>query len=140
MTAAQAEGGFACPITMTFAGVPALRAQPEIAAEWEPRLTATATTPSCEPATEKPSALMRHGDDREAGRLGRARQHDRRATRRTAAARAPSTSSTGHKWFCSAPMCDLFLVLAQTDEGVSCFAMPRILPDGAAQRASTCSA
>ena len=69
---------------------------------------------------------MRHGDDREAGRLGRARQHDARR------ARSPATSTrlTGHKWFCSAPMCDVFLVLAQTDEGVTCFAVPRILPDG----------
>ena len=78
-------------------------------------------------ARRRPARIVRHGDDREAGRLGRARQHDASPTPLAATA---STRSSGHKWFCSAPMCDLFLVLAQTDEGVSCFAVPRFLPDG----------
>ena len=69
---------------------------------------------------------VRHGDDREAGRLRRARQHDAREL----AGDDGWCELTGHKWFCSAPMCDLFLVLAQTDEGVTCFALPRVLPDG----------
>ena len=55
MTASQAEAGFACPITMTFAAVPALRAQPELAAEWEPLLTATAYDPSCGPRPRRPA-------------------------------------------------------------------------------------
>ena len=78
LTATQAEGGFACPITMTFAAVPALRAQPELAAEWEPRLTATTYDPALRRAGQAQRAV-RHGDDREAGRLRRAREHDGRA-------------------------------------------------------------
>ena len=69
---------------------------------------------------------MRDGDDREAGRLGRARQHHARRSPATTAGRSsPATSGSAR-----APMCDLFLVLAQTDEGVTCFALPRVLPDG----------
>ena len=68
--------GVGCPISMTYSVVPALRHQPELAAEWEPRLTSHAYDPRNVPATEKPGALCGHGDDREAGRLRRARQHD----------------------------------------------------------------
>jgi putative acyl-CoA dehydrogenase len=117
MTAAQAEAGFGCPITMTFAAVPALRAAPELAAEWEPRLTAIEGAYCGMAMTEKQG-----GSD----------------------VRANTTSATpisgdeyllvGHKWFCSAPTSDLFLVLAQTDEGLGCFAMPRHLPDGTLNR------
>ncbi len=78
VTAMQAEAGFCCPITMTFAVIPALRAQPELAAEWEPLLMSTSYDPRLVPAGEKGSAICGHGDDREAGRLRRARQHDRR--------------------------------------------------------------
>ena len=76
---------------------------------------------------------MRHGDDREAGRLGRPRQHDRRraAERRRAGA---EYELTGHKWFCSAPMCDAFLVLAQAEGGLSCFLLPRFDPAGERNR------
>ena len=81
MTAMQAEAGFACPITMTFAVVPALRAQPELAAEWEPLLTATSYDPRLIARAREGQRDLGHGDDREAGRLGRARQHDRRARR-----------------------------------------------------------
>ena len=122
MTAMQAEAGFGCPMTMTFAAIPALRD----AARARRRVGAAADRDglrpaSSRPASEKGSALVRDGDDREAGRLGRAREHDDRdaAERRRAGRRV---RDRGHKWFCSAPMCDLFLVLAQTDEGISCFA------------------
>ena len=81
MTAMQAEAGFACPITMTFAVVPALRAQPELAAEWEPLVTATTYDPRSIPAAREGLGDLGHGDDREAGRLGRARQHHRRDAR-----------------------------------------------------------
>ena len=105
--------------------------QPELAAEWEPLLTATTYDPrAAARRARRARALCGHGDDREAGRLGRARQHDRRATPLNGGGAGAEYEIVGHKWFCSAPMCDLFLVLAQTDEGISCFAMPRVLPDG----------
>jgi putative acyl-CoA dehydrogenase len=119
----QADAGHGCPITMTFAAVPALRATPELAAEWEPLLMAPdydgelrlgKTSAKCGMAmTEKQG-----GSDVRAN------------TTHAEPADGEWWRITGHKWFCSAPMCDLFLVLAQTDEGVTCFAVPRILPDG----------
>ncbi len=124
LTAAQAEGGFACPITMTFAAVPALRASPALAAAWEPRLTSTSYDP--ELAASKPSALC--------GMAMTEKQGGSDVRANTTVARPLDADGefalTGHKWFCSAPMCDLFLVLAQTDEGLGCFALPRIRPDG----------
>jgi putative acyl-CoA dehydrogenase len=129
MTAMQAEAGFACPITMTFAAIPALRAQPELAAEWEPLLTATTYDPRLIPVSEKASAI--------AGMAMTEKQGGSDVRANTTVARALNGGGagseyeiTGHKWFCSAPMCDMFLVLAQTDEGLSCFLLPRILPDG----------
>jgi putative acyl-CoA dehydrogenase len=129
MTAMQAEAGFACPITMTFAVVPALRRQPELLAEWEPFITATAYDPRLVPASEKGSAI--------AGMAMTEKQGGSDVKANTTFA-APLNSGgagaeyelVGHKWFCSAPMSDLFLVLAQTDEGLSCFLLPRVLPDG----------
>jgi putative acyl-CoA dehydrogenase len=123
--AIQAEAGFACPITMTFAAVPALRAQPDLAEEWVPRLTATTYDPDLRPAAEKASALCGMAmTEKQGGSDVRAN------TTRAQAADDGWWELTGHKWFCSAPMCDLFLVLAQTGEGVTCFALPRVLPDG----------
>ena len=120
----QAEAGFGCPITMTFAAVPALRTQPDVAAEWVPRLTATTYDP--ELRAGKPSALCGMAmTEKQGGSDVRAN------TTRALAGDDGWWEITGHKWFCSAPMCDLFLVLAQTDEGVTCFALPRVLPDGA---------
>jgi putative acyl-CoA dehydrogenase len=125
--AVQAEAGFGCPITMTFAAVPALRAQPDVAAEWVPLLTAPGYDPALRPADEKGSALCGMAmTERQGGSDVRAN-----TTRATPLAEDGAFELTGHKWFCSAPMCDLFLVLAQTGEGLSCFALPRVLPDGA---------
>jgi putative acyl-CoA dehydrogenase len=128
-TAMQAEAGFACPITMTFAVVPALRAQPELAAEWEPLLTARTYDPRLIPAGEKASAI--------AGMAMTEKQGGSDVRANTTVARALNGGGaggeyeiTGHKWFCSAPMSDIFLVLAQTEQGLSCFLLPRILPDG----------
>jgi putative acyl-CoA dehydrogenase len=130
MTAMQAEAGFCCPITMTFAAIPALRAQPELAAEWEPLLTATSYDARLIQASEKGSAI--------AGMAMTEKQGGSDVRANTTVARALNGGGAGaeyelhgHKWFCSAPMSDVFLVLAQTDEGVSCFLLPRILPDGA---------
>jgi putative acyl-CoA dehydrogenase len=129
VTAMQAEAGFCCPITMTFAVLPALRTQPELLAEWGPLVTATTYDPRLIPASEKGSAI--------AGMAMTEKQGGSDVKANTTVARALNGGGagaeyeiTGHKWFCSAPMSDLFLVLAQTDEGLSCFLMPRILPDG----------
>jgi putative acyl-CoA dehydrogenase len=128
-TAMQAEAGFACPITMTFAVVPALRAQPELSAEWEPLLTASTYDPRLVPAGEKASAI--------AGMAMTEKQGGSDVRANTTVARALNGGGaggeyeiTGHKWFCSAPMSDVFLVLAQTEQGLSCFLLPRVLPDG----------
>jgi len=129
MTAMQAEAGFCCPITMTFAVLPALRAQPELLEEWGPLVTATTYDPRLIPASEKGSAI--------AGMAMTEKQGGSDVKANTTVARPVNGGGpgaeyeiTGHKWFCSAPMSDLFLVLAQTDEGLSCFLLPRILPDG----------
>ena len=129
LTAAQAEGGFACPITMTFAALPALRAQPEVAARWEPRLTATTYDPELHAG--KASALCGMAmTEKQGGSDVRANTTIARPLGGGAGGPGEEYALTGHKWFCSAPMSDLFLVLAQTDEGLGCFALPRLLPDG----------
>ena len=129
MTAMQAEAGFCCPITMTFAVVPALRATPELAAEWEPLVTSTTYDPRLVCATDKGSAI--------AGMAMTEKQGGSDVRANTTVARPLNGGGAGaeyeivgHKWFCSAPMSDFFLVLAQTDDGLSCFLLPRILPDG----------
>ena len=129
MTAMQAEAGFACPTTMTFAAIPALRHQPELAAEWEPLLTATTYDPSSRPASEKGSALCGMAMTEKQGGSD-VRANTTTATPLNGGGAGAEYEIVGHKFFCSAPQCDLFLLLAQTDEGLSCFAMPRILPDG----------
>ena len=129
MTASQAEAGFCCPITMTFVAVPALRAQPEIAAEWEPLLTSTSYDPEGTPAPGKGSAICGMAMTEKQGGSD-VRANTTRAIAVNGGGPGADYRITGHKWFCSAPMSDLFLILAQTDEGLSCFALPRILPDG----------
>jgi putative acyl-CoA dehydrogenase len=130
MTAMQAEAGFCCPITMTFAVVPALRATPELAAEWEPLVTATTYDPRLIPASEKGSAIAGMAMTEKQGGSD-VRANTTIATPLNGGGAGAEYSLVGHKWFCSAPMSDLFLVLAQTDDGLSCFLLPRILPDGA---------
>jgi putative acyl-CoA dehydrogenase len=128
MTAMQAEAGFACPITMTFAVVPALRAQPELAAEWEPLITATTYDPRSIPASEKGSAISGMAMTEKQGGSD-VRANTTIATPVNGGGAGGEYEIVGHKWFCSAPQSDIFLVLAQTEEGLSCFLMPRILPD-----------
>jgi putative acyl-CoA dehydrogenase len=132
MTAMQAEAGFACPITMTFAVVPALRAQPELAAEWEPLITATTYDPRSIPASEKGSAISGMAMTEKQGGSD-VRANTTIATPINGGGAGAEYEIVGHKWFCSAPQSDIFLVLAQTDldpPALSCFLMPRILPDG----------
>jgi putative acyl-CoA dehydrogenase len=134
LTAIQAEAGFACPLTMTYAVVPALRAQPELAAEWEPLVTATSYEPRLVPASEKGSAIAGMAmTEKQGGSDVRANTTEARPTDRFALGEGGPGGEyelNGHKWFCSAPMSDIFLVLAQAGEGLSCFLVPRVLPDG----------
>jgi putative acyl-CoA dehydrogenase len=110
---------------MTFAAIPALRAAPDLLAEWEPLLMANAYDGELRPAAEKGNAKCGMAMTEKQGG-----SDVRSNTTRAEPIGGDEYLITGHKWFCSAPMCDLFLVLAQTDEGVTCFAVPRILPDG----------
>src|SRR5262245_50949008 len=135
MTAIQAEAGFACPITMTYAVVPTLRAQPQLAAQWEPLVTATTYDPRLVPADQKASAIAGMAmTEKQGGSDVRANTTVARAVARfgigaDGGGPGGEYELTGHKWFCSAPMSDIFLVLAQVEEGLSCFLLPRILPD-----------
>jgi putative acyl-CoA dehydrogenase len=122
----QADHGVCCPMSMTYAAVPALRRQPDVAAIWVPRITAAAYDPRVVPAPEKRAATMgmamtekQGGSDIRANTTRADRQAD------------GSFHLTGHKWFCSAPMSDAFLTLAQTKEGLTCFLVPRWRPDSA---------
>jgi putative acyl-CoA dehydrogenase len=129
MTLSQVEAGFGCPISMTYSCIPALRKQPELAEEWVPQLTSTTYDPQPVAASEKSGVLC--------GMAMTEKQGGSDVRANTTVARPVNGGGpgaeyeiTGHKWFCSAPMCDVFLVLAQTDGGVSCFLMPRWLEDG----------
>ena len=125
----QVESGVQCPITMTYGSVPALRRQPEIAAEWLPRIFSRVYDKSFRPSAEKTGALVGMAMTEKQG------GSDLRANLTTAlpeASGGPGAAYrlTGHKWFMSAPMCDAFLVLAQAPGGLSCFLMPRWTADG----------
>ncbi len=129
LTLGGVESGTGCPLSMTYAAVPALRVQPEIAAQWEPALTSLEYDPRLVPLADKRGALCGMAMTEKQG------GSDVRANTTYAAPLGSGGPGmpyglTGHKWFCSAPMCDAFLVLAQTDGGLSCFFMPRILEDG----------
>jgi putative acyl-CoA dehydrogenase len=124
-TLTQAEGGFGCPISMTYAAIPALRANPALAAAWEPRFLSTTYDMRFVPAPEKQGALCGMAmTEKQGGSDVRAN------TTRAVPAGDGEFEITGHKWFCSAPMCDAFLVLAQAPDGLSCFLLPRWRPDG----------
>ena len=120
----QNEMGHGCPVTMTYAAVPALRRTPELAARYEPGLTSS----DYEFGLAEPTG--KHGLIAGMGMTEKQGGSDVRANTTRAVAQPDGTYRlTGHKWFTSAPMSDLFLVLAQLDEGVSCFVVPRVLPD-----------
>ncbi len=125
----QVEAGHGCPIYMTHAAIPALRAQPEIGAEWEPRLLSLTYDPGLRPAAEKRGMLAGMGMTEKQGGSD-VRANTTRAEPVGAGGPGGEYLLTGHKWFCSAPMCDVFLVLAQAPKGLSCFLVPRVLPDG----------
>jgi len=119
------EQGHICPISMTYAAVPALRAQPELAELYEPLLTSRIYDPGLRVPTTKAGLLAGMGMTEKQG------GSDVRANTTVATAEPDGTwRLRGHKWFTSAPMNDLFLVLAQAPGGLSCFLVPRVLPDG----------
>jgi putative acyl-CoA dehydrogenase len=122
----QVEGGHGCPISMTYAAVPALRQQEDLALNWEPLMTTLEYDPGLRPASTKRGVLFGMAmTERQGGSDVR--------TNTTSAVRTGANGEhllTGQKWFCSAPMCDAFLVLAQAPGGLTCFLLPRVLPDG----------
>jgi len=121
----QVESGHGCPISMTYAVLPALRHQPDIAAVYEPGLVATSYDPGLRDPATKTGLLAGMGMTEKQG------GSDVRANTTRAEPNADGGwRLTGHKWFCSAPMCDVFLVLAQAPAGLSCFLVPRVLPGG----------
>jgi putative acyl-CoA dehydrogenase len=124
----QAEAGHGCPVSMTYSVIPALRRAPALAGQFEPLLTATSYDPGLRPAADKTGLLAgmamtekQGGSDVQAN-----------TTRAEPAPDEPPGTFllTGHKWFCSAPMSDLFLTLAQAPGGLTCFLFPRVLPTG----------
>ncbi len=133
MCFSQAEAGVGCPISMTYSVVPALRTQPELAAEWEPRLFSSTYDPRNAPASEKSGALAGMGmTEKQGGSDVRANTTSARPV--NGGGPGAEYELTGHKWFMSAPQCDAFLVLAQADGGISCFLFPRWTPDGERNR------
>ncbi|MDQ1631268.1 MAG: putative acyl-CoA dehydrogenase [Frankiaceae bacterium] len=118
------DAGHGCPISMTYAAVPALRADQQIADEWIPKLSTRSYEPR--PLADKVSGLAGMAmTEKQGGSDVRANTTHAEPTQDDGWYRL-----TGHKWFCSAPMGDLFLVLGKTPAGVTCFAVPRTLPDG----------
>jgi putative acyl-CoA dehydrogenase len=133
----QAEAGHGCPISMTYSVIPALRHAPDLAARFEPLLTAASYDPALRVPERKPGLLAGMAmTEKQGGSDVRAN------TTRAEPAADGSYLITGHKWFCSAPMSDLFLILAQTQDGdakhagggLTCFLLPRVLPDGSRNR------
>jgi len=130
----QVDGGHTCPISMTYAAIPALRADEEIAAEWTPPLAARAYDPVLRPVADKPGAI--------AGMAMTEKQGGSDVRANTTVAVPDGAGGwllTGHKWFCSAPMSDVFLMLAQVaggsdGGGLTCFVVPKVLPDGTRNR------
>ncbi len=125
----QTEAGVGCPITMTFAVVPALRHQPEIAAAWLPKLIANDYDPRHLPVDQKRSAQMGMAMTEKQGGSD-VRSNTTEARPIGAGGPGGEYELYGHKWFCSAPMSDAFLTLAKTPAGISCFLVPRFRPDG----------
>jgi putative acyl-CoA dehydrogenase len=125
----QVDEGTSCPLTMTFAAIPSLRLQPELARAWEPRILSSTYDPSSMPASQKRGALFGMGmTERQGGSDVRA--NTTLAEPVDGGGPGGDYVITGHKWFCSAPMCDAFLILAQAPKGLSCFLLPRWRPDG----------
>lgn len=129
----QAENGTACPTGMNYSALPAIAAVPSLGETWAPAINATAYDPRPVPVADKGSATI--------GMILTEKQGGSDLRANTTRARAldgggpgAAYEITGHKWFCSAPMCDAFYSLAQTEAGPTCFLIPRSLPDGTRNR------
>ena len=125
----ELEPSILCPISMSYAVTPALRPNRAITADWGPGLASRAYDPVLKPWQEKAGLTMGMGMTEKQG------GSDVRANTSDAVADGEDQWGarfriTGHKWFLSAPMCDAFLVLARSPGGLSCFFLPRVLPDG----------
>jgi putative acyl-CoA dehydrogenase len=128
--AAQMEAGHCCPITMTNAAVPTLLLQPDIADEWLPKIVPKIYDPRFLPFPDKTAVTIGMGmTEKQGGTDVRANLTEARPASGKGGA-GTEYILDGHKWFMSAPMSDAFLVLAQAAKGLSCFLMPRFLPDG----------
>jgi putative acyl-CoA dehydrogenase len=120
----QVENGAQCPVTMTYAAVPALRNEGRFAQVWLPRILSREYDPRPLPIEQKRGAIIGMGMTEKQGGT------DVRANTTRAERDGDAYRVTGHKWFMSAPMSDAFLVLAQAPDGLTCFFMPRFRPDG----------
>ena len=121
----QPEAGFGCPMSMSYAAIPALRHTPQIAEKWLPKLLSQQYDPRSLPMEQKLGCTMGMGMTEKQGGSD-LRRNTTRATRQE----DDTYEIIGHKWFFSAPMCDAHLVLAQSENGLSCFLVPRFRPDG----------
>ncbi|MBI3681336.1 MAG: acyl-CoA dehydrogenase family protein [Acidobacteria bacterium] len=124
MIASQTEAGHLCPLSMTCFSVPVIRREPALARQWEPRILSRLYDPRLLPPSSKNSALVGMAmTEKQGGSDVRAN------TTRAEPLNSVEYRITGHKWFCSAPMCDAFLALAQAPGGLSCFFLPRWTPE-----------
>jgi putative acyl-CoA dehydrogenase len=125
MLSAQIDAGHCCPISMATACVPTLRHNRVLASSWVPKVTATSYDARLVPAAQKTACLIGMAMTEKQG------GSDVRANTTLATPLGDGAYAVrGHKWFCSAPMCDAFLILAQAPGGLSCLLLPRVLPDG----------
>ncbi len=125
----QVEAGHGCPITMTFAAVPALRLQSELASVWEPKITSRVYDPRNVPVEQKHGVTIGMAMTEKQGGSD-VRTNSTHAYPVGVGGPGQAYELVGHKYFVSAPMCDAFLVLAQAPGGLSCFLLPRWRPDG----------
>ncbi|MEK0361067.1 acyl-CoA dehydrogenase family protein [Pseudomonas sp. CBC3] len=125
----QTEAGSSCPLTMTYASVPALRLQGEVGNLWLPKILSLEYDPRNLPMEQKAGVTIGMAMTEKQGGTD-VRANTTRAHPVGAGGPGQAYELVGHKWFCSAPMCDAFLTLAQTDQGLSCFLLPRHRPDG----------
>lgn len=125
----QAESGTGCPVTMTFAAMPVLAHAEKVSQQWKPLLLGNEYDGRNVPVSEKRTVSLGMAmTEKQGGSDVRANQTTARALDREGGGQPYEL--TGHKWFCSAPMSDAFLVLAQAPQGLSCFLLPRWRPDG----------
>ncbi|KRE41582.1 acyl-CoA dehydrogenase family protein [Knoellia sp. Soil729] len=131
VTWSRAEAGHLCPISMTYAAAPALRSSPTLADRWLPRLASRDYDPGLKPFSDKASAIAGMGmTEKQGGSDVRANVTSAVASPGGPIEGGETYRLTGHKWFFSAPMSDVFLVLATTEAGITCFLVPRVLDDG----------